>query len=63
MSRDRYVRPYLLRPLRSYEQVLRERERRESRAKTPGAPPRHRVVSGETEDTAADNGDPEGKNR
>jgi hypothetical protein len=38
VSNDPYVSPYLLRPLRSYEQVLREREGRESRAKTPGTP-------------------------
>jgi hypothetical protein len=38
MSKEPYVSPYLLRPLRSYEQLLREREERQSRAATPGTP-------------------------
>jgi len=35
MSDDRYVSPYLLRPLRSYEEALRDRERRSPRARVP----------------------------
>jgi hypothetical protein len=36
MSEDKYISPYLLRPLRSYEQALRDRERRDPRAGVPG---------------------------
>jgi hypothetical protein len=43
MSKDRYVSPYLLRPLRSYEQALRELERRTPRAPSPGEPVRERA--------------------
>lgn len=36
MSNDKYVSPYLLRPLRSYEEALRDRQRRNPRANVPG---------------------------
>jgi hypothetical protein len=36
MSNDKYVSPYLLRPLRSYEEALRDRQRRSPRAGVPG---------------------------
>jgi hypothetical protein len=42
MSGDKYVSPYLLRPLRSYEEALRDRQRRSPRAGVPGETARER---------------------
>jgi hypothetical protein len=42
MSNDKYGSPYLLRPLRSYEEVLRDRLRRGPRAGVPGDAARER---------------------
>ena len=61
MSKDPYVSPYLLRPLRSYEQVLREREDRKSRASSPGTPASDQDAAAAADD--AGNGDPGGKDR
>ncbi len=51
MPNDKYVSPYLLRPLRSYEQVLRERKLQEPRATAPGdSPLQDEVVAGPDHD-------------
>jgi hypothetical protein len=43
MPNSKYVSPYLLRPLRSYAEALRELERRTPRAPSPGEPVRERT--------------------
>lgn len=54
MPNDKYVSPYLLRPLRSYAEALGERERRTLRASLPGAPVRERAsdVAGSNDERA-----------
>jgi hypothetical protein len=61
MSKDPYVSPNLLRPLRSYEQALREQEDRKSRAATPGTPASDEGAAVQSAD--AGNPNPGGKDR
>jgi hypothetical protein len=50
MANDKYVSPYLLRPLRSYEEALRDRQRRNPRADVPGEAARENSSGAGSED-------------
>jgi hypothetical protein len=53
MSGDKYVSPYLLRPLRSYEEALRDRQRRSPRVRAPGGAPRERSTDAGSTDAGS----------
>ena len=53
MSNDKYVSPYLLRPLRSYEEALRDRQRHSPRAGAPGDAARGRSSGGGSKDAGS----------
>jgi hypothetical protein len=53
MSNDEYVSPYLLRPLRSYEEALRDRQRRSPRARAPGDTARERSSDAGSKDAGS----------